>query len=71
MGKKKMDRRLLLTPLMAGKMPRMVRFQKSFEILQRERGRIEDRELTHMQSVLYALMTKFLTPEEIKKIKCQ
>ncbi|MCI9502162.1 MAG: hypothetical protein HFG76_09230, partial [Hungatella sp.] len=45
------------------------RIRKGFEILQRERGNLDNGELIHMQSVLYALMTKFLTPEEIKEIK--
>ena len=60
---------LLLTPLMEGETPQAERIQKGFEILQRERGNLDNGELIHMQSVLYALMTKFLTPEEIKEIK--
>lgn len=61
--------RILLTPLMAGEMSQAVRVKKSFEILQREQGRLEDRELIHMQSALYALAMKFLTVDEIKEIK--
>ena len=60
---------LLLTPLMEGETPQAERIRKGFEILQRERGNLDNGELIHMQSVLYALMTKFLTPEEIKEIK--
>ena len=60
---------LLLTSLMEGETPQAERIRKGFEILQRERGNLDNGELIHMQSVLYALMTKFLTPEEIKEIK--
>lgn len=71
--KKELDReemlRILLTPLMEGEMPQAMRVRKSLEILQREQGRLEDRELIHMQSVLYALAMKFLTVEEIKQMK--
>lgn len=54
---------------MEGETPQSERIRKGFEILQRERGNLDNGELIHMQSVLYALMTKFLTPEEIKEIK--
>lgn len=54
---------------MEGETPQAERIRKGFEILQRERGNLDNGELIHMQSVLYALMTKFLTPEEIKEIK--
>lgn len=71
--KKKLDReemlKILLTPLMSGEMPQTMRIKKSLEILQREQGKLEDKELIHMQSMFYALAMKFLTVEEIKQIK--
>lgn len=54
---------------MSGEMPQAMRIKKGLEILQKEQGKLKDRELLHMQSVLYALAMKFLTMEEIKQIK--
>lgn len=60
---------LLLTPLMGGGMPQPERIMRGVKLLQNEREHVERTDLVRMQSVLYALAMKFLTPKELKNIK--
>ena len=43
--------------------------EKSLEILKREQGKLEEREVLSMESVLYALAMKVLKEEEIREVK--
>ena len=60
---------MLLPSLMKGETSQAVRIKKSLEILKREQGRLEEREVLSMESVLYALAMKVLKEEEIKEVK--
>lgn len=60
---------LLLTPLMGGTIPQVERIRRSLRALRRERERLERKDLMHMQAVLYTLAMKFLTMDEMEKIK--
>jgi len=55
--------------LMGGKMEQPERIKKSLEILRHEQERMEKPELMQMQAVLYTLAMKFLTSEELVKVK--
>ena len=61
--------KVLLTSLMKGETSQAVRIKKSLEILKREQGRLEEREVLSMESVLYALAMKVLKEEEIREVK--
>ena len=61
--------RLILTPLMGGKMPQPERIRRSFQLLREEQKIRKTSELSQMQAVLYALAEKFLSVEEMQKIK--
>ena len=54
---------------MKGETSQAVRIKKSLEILKREQGRLEEREVLSMESVLYALAMKVLKEEEIREVK--
>ena len=60
---------MLLTSLMKGETSQAVRIKKSLGILKREQGRLEEREVLSMESVLYALAMKVLKEEEIREVK--
>ncbi len=60
---------MLLPSLMKGETSQAVRIKKSLGILKREQGRLEEREVLSMESVLYALAMKVLKEEEIKEVK--
>jgi len=60
---------LLLTPLMGGNMPQPERIQRSLRMLQKEREYLTHEDLMRMQAVLYTLAMKFLTMDELDKIK--
>ena len=61
--------RLILTPLMGGKMPQPERIRRSFQLLREEQKIRKTSELSQMQAVLYALAEKFLSVGEMQKIK--
>ena len=61
--------RLILTPLMGGKMPQPERIRRSFQLLREEQKIRKTSELSQMQAVLYALAEKFLSVREMQKIK--
>ena len=61
--------RLILTPLMGGKMPQPERIRRSFQLLREEQKIRKTSGLSQMQAVLYALAEKFLSVGEMQKIK--
>ena len=61
--------RLILTPLMGGKMPQPERIRRSFQLLREEQKIRKTSELSQMQAVLYTLAEKFLSVGEMQKIK--
>lgn len=61
--------KVLLISLMEGETSQAVRIKKSLEILKREQGKLEEREVLSMESVLYALAMKVLKEEESKAEK--
>lgn len=60
---------LLLTPLMSGDMEMSERIYQGMEFLQCEELQISADERKRMQSVLYALAVKFLSRNELERIK--
>lgn len=60
---------LLLAPLMGGGMPQPERIMRGVKLLQNEREHVKRTDLVRMQSVLYALAMKFLTPKELRSVK--
>ena len=60
---------LLLTPLMSGDTTVYERIVRGFRILRKAQGGLETEELKKMQAILYTFACKFLTEEEVKKIK--
>ena len=61
--------RLILTPLMGGKMPQPERIRRSIQLLREEQKIRKTSELSQMQAVLYTLAEKFLSVGEMQKIK--
>lgn len=61
--------KLLLTPLMDGKMEQLERIKRSLMLLKGERDVLEKAELMQMQAVLYTLAMKFLSVEELVNVK--
>ena len=61
--------KVLLISLMEGETSQAVRIKKSLEIRKREQGKLEEREVLSMESVLYALAMKVLKEEESKAEK--
>ncbi len=60
---------LLLTPLMSGDMEMSERIYQGMEFLQCEELQVSADERKRMQSVLYALAVKFLSRNELERIK--
>lgn len=60
---------VLLTPLMSGRQPQVLRMERSIRLLQTAQELLEKEELLQMESVLYAFALKFLTQKEIRSIK--
>lgn len=60
---------LLLTPLMDGKISQIERISRSIQMIQNEKKHLEKEELMQMQGVLYLLAMKFLSGEELNKVK--
>lgn len=60
---------LLLTPLMSGETTVYERIVRGFRILRKAQGSLEAEEMKKMQAILYTFACKFLTEEEVKKIK--
>ncbi|MCI8886490.1 MAG: hypothetical protein HFG70_00220 [Hungatella sp.] len=61
--------KVLLISLMEGETSQAVRIKKSLEILKREQGKLEEREVLPVESVLYALAMKVLNEKEIREVK--
>jgi len=71
--KKRLEReellKLLLTPLMDGNMPQPKRIERSMRLLKNEGNQMKQDELLRMEAVLYTLAMKFLTADELSKVK--
>lgn len=61
--------KLLLTPLMDGCLPQQERICRGMKILRKEREYLARDELARMESVLYTMAMKFLTAQELHKVK--
>lgn len=61
--------KLLLTPLMEGRMAQTERIQKSLQLIAKERETLSYEDFSRMQAVLYTLAMKFLTRAEMDIIK--
>ena len=61
--------RVILSPLMSGRLPQPERIRRSLVLLRGEQENQEKSELLKMQAVLYVLAEKFLQKEELEKIR--
>ena len=61
--------KVILTPLMSGKLPQSERIRRSLFLLRGEQENQEKSELLKMQAVLYTLAEKFVQKEELEKKK--
>lgn len=61
--------KLLLSPLMSGKMSQPERIRRSLRMVQQERDQLGREDLLRMESLLYALAVKFLTKVELNKLE--
>ena len=61
--------KVILTPLMSGKLPQSERIRRSLFLLRGEQENQEKSELLKMQAVLYTLAEKFVQKEELEKVK--
>ena len=60
---------LLLTPLMGGKSGKEERIRKSIRALRKAEGMFSKEEVQKMEAILYLLAMKFLTKDELERIK--
>lgn len=61
--------KLLMTPLMSGKMTQSDRISKSIRMIKNERSKLGREDTLRMESVLYAFAMKFLHKEELSKLE--
>ena len=61
--------RVILSPLMSGRLPQPERIRRSLVLLRGEQENQEKSELLKRQAVLYVLAEKFLQKEELEKIR--
>ncbi len=61
--------KLLLTPLMSGKISQQERISRGMKLLRQEQVNQDPEDLARMESVLYTLAMKFLTTEELRNIR--
>ena len=61
--------KVILPPLMSGKLPQSERIRRSLFLLRGEQENQEKSELLKMQAVLYTLAEKFVQKEELEKVK--
>lgn len=61
--------KILLTPLMGGTMSQQERITRAITLLRQEREHLSKEEHAQMEAILYTLAQKFLTTQELKKIK--
>ena len=60
---------LLLTPLMDGTMSQQERIARGITLLRQEQEHLTKEEHIQMEAILYTFAQKFLTTQELKKIK--
>ena len=61
--------KLLLVPLMGGRMSQPERIQRCLNMVKKEKRSLGQEDIARMQAVLYALAMKFLTTEELMEVK--